>query len=88
MKPWSLNRRSQMVNKINKEAARAAARLGARTVSIIATFEDGEYVHILEGGKYPFATPKETYERMVLMHKMMEQSGGEDVDLTQTMGSS
>jgi hypothetical protein len=50
MNPWTPEKRSSVKRKIDKEAARAAARLGAKTVLVIAFFADGEYLHLQDGG--------------------------------------
>jgi hypothetical protein len=48
--PMTMSKRSRLTQKIEKEADRAAARLGASHVVIIAFFQDGEGVHMLEAG--------------------------------------
>ena len=78
MEPWTHEKRGQIKRKIDKEAARAAARLGAKTVAIIAFFPDGEYMHMLDGGTAPMEL-KDLYAKMATCHEVVEQSGGEDV---------
>lgn len=54
--PWDDARRAAVKNKIDKEAARAVARLGARTVAVICFFDEapGGHLIMLEGGTAPF----------------------------------
>lgn len=77
-KPWDHDKRSQVKRKIDKEAARAAARLGAQTVCIIAFFKDGEYMHMLDGGNAPMDFQK-LYATLQTAHQTVEESGGKDV---------
>ena len=51
---WTPERFRQVKSKIDKEAARALARLGARTVAMICFFNDGDRpLVLLEGGTSP-----------------------------------
>ena len=54
--PWTDERRAQVKKKIDKEAARAVERLGARTVAVICFFDEapGGHMIMLEGGTAPF----------------------------------
>lgn len=65
--PWTPARRRAVTRKIQKECDRAAARLGARGVVMIALFEDGEYTHFLDAGlcQTPLA---EIYRLMLDVH--------------------
>jgi len=78
MKPWPMERRSQIKKKIDREAARAAARLGAEAVMIVAFFKDGEYLHMQDGGTSPMP-PAELYKKLATATSILEDSGGEDV---------
>lgn len=44
--PWTMEKRKQVRRKIDKEAARAAARLGAKSVVVIAFYVEGEFLHL------------------------------------------
>lgn len=79
-KPWDIARRSRVKAKIDKEAARAAARLGARSAVLVVFFEEGDYLHMQDGGMAPMPF-KELYARLLSMLEIMEQSGGEDVSM-------
>jgi hypothetical protein len=78
--PWTPEKRSQVKRKIDKEAARAAARLGAKTVVIVAFFQDGNCMHMQDGGSAPMPFDK-LYKQLSLAMTILDQSGGEDVRL-------
>lgn len=46
--PWDMTRRSRMVEKMKKEAERAAARLGAAGCVVIAFWPEGDGFHMLD----------------------------------------
>lgn len=75
-KPWPPEKRSRVKSKMEKEASRAAARLGAHTVWIIATFADGEFMHIQDGGSSPWPI-EELYQAMLRTTEMNEASNGD-----------
>lgn len=76
--PWTPEKRSATKRKIDKEAKRAAERLGAATVAIIAFFPDGEFLHMQDGGTAPMGF-KDLYAKMCSAMNILEQSAGEDV---------
>jgi hypothetical protein len=76
--PWTPEKRSSIKHKIDKQAAYAAQKLGAKTVAIIAFFPDGEYLHMLDGGTAPMPL-KDLYAKLQTVHEVVEQSGGSDV---------
>jgi hypothetical protein len=78
--PWSQERRARMKTRIDKAAKAAKSMLGAHTVVIIATFEDGEFLHMQDGGTSPMPL-LELYQRIQSSHQIMEASDGEDVEL-------
>ena len=78
--PWTPERRAQVMRKISKEADRAAARIGADAVMIVAFFRHGEYLHLQDGGKTP-VPPKELYERLASAHTMTAGGNGEDIEI-------
>lgn len=79
--PWSMEKRSRTAAKIEKEAARAAARLGAKHVVIIAFFRDGEYLHMQDAATdLPMSLP-DLYKKMISMNDVLDASGGKDVAL-------
>ena len=80
MKPWTPEKRSQIKRKIDKESVRAAARIGAKNTVIIAFFENGEFLHMQDGGvsPMPFA---ELYKMLLSATTILTESGGEDVAL-------
>lgn len=49
--PWSTEKRNHVQDKIDKLAAQAAKRLKAKCCVIIAFFEEGDYLHRIEGGQ-------------------------------------
>lgn len=71
MEPWDLGRRARAKAKIDKEAARAAARLGAEGVVIVAFYPDGDHFHMLDGGKSPMPL-KELYKTLLMATEMNE----------------
>lgn len=79
-KPWDEDRRARVKAKIDKESARAAARLGAEGVVIVAFFAEGEYLHMQDGGKSPMPF-KELYQKLLAARQLLEESGGEDVKI-------
>jgi hypothetical protein len=79
--PWPLERRARTKQKIDKEAARVAARLGASHVKIIAFFEDGEYRHLLDAGSSPM-DDKRLYEMLLSAGAILDASGGKDVAIS------
>jgi len=79
--PWSQERRDAVRRKIDKEADRAAYRLGASKVFMIAFFEEGEYLHLMEGGASPMPV-KDLCEKILSALAMLEASGGEDISLS------
>lgn len=79
--PWTPEKRSNIKRKIDKEAARAAARLGAATVTIIAFFPDGEYLHMQDGGTAPMPS-LDLYTKLATASTILNESGGEDVALS------
>lgn len=57
--------------KIKKECERAAARLGAKGVVMIALYQDGEFVHALDAGLCPMPI-KELYQMMLACHDKVD----------------
>lgn len=78
MQPWDMARRQRVKAKIDKEAARAAARLGAQGVVIVAFFADGDHLHMQDGGMspVPFA---ELYKTLLTATEAQAASPGKDV---------
>jgi hypothetical protein len=76
-----MERRSAMKRKIDKEAKRAAVRLGASHVTIIAFFSDGEYLHMQDGGDAPMPAD-DLYKHMATAVQILDASGGDDVAIT------
>lgn len=76
--PWTPAKRQNVKRKIDKEADRAAARLGAKAVVIIAFFPDGEYLHMQDGGTAPMELQK-LYQQLATAHHVVEEAGGADV---------
>jgi hypothetical protein len=66
-KPWSIKKASCVFPKINREARRAAKRLGASHILIIAHFDDRgdrKCFQVLEGGTTP-DDRAETYRQLL-----------------------
>lgn len=61
--PWPAERRAHMEKLLTKEAAKVKRSIGAYTVMIVATFEDGEFLHMQDGGTSPMPLD-EFYARM------------------------
>ena len=71
--PWTDEKRRQVKNKIDKEAARAVARLGAKTVAMICFFvEEGNTMILLEGGSAPMPGGP-LYTQLANRYAIMEQ---------------
>lgn len=80
--PWPHEKRAAVKRKIDKEAERAAARLGASMVTIIAWFPAGDgYLHMQDGGNAPM-TSDQLYKQMATIGDVLKDSGGEDVSLS------
>jgi hypothetical protein len=77
--PWTTERRATVKRKIDKEAERAAIRIGAKSVVIIAFFSDGEYLHLQDGGNSPVPN---LYEHLATARQVLDESGGADVALS------
>lgn len=71
MKPWTPEQRTQKTSKMRKEAARAAARLGAHGVVLVAFYEEGEFMHMLDAGMAPMPF-KDLYEKLAGMHDKVD----------------
>ena len=78
--PWPMEKRQRIGRRIVKEAERTARRIGAKGVVIIAFFQEGEYVHVQDGGVSPVPF-QDLYKRMLAGHDMMETAGSDDVNL-------
>ena len=76
-----MEKRSRVTAKIEKEADRTAARLGASHVVIIAFFVDGEHLHMQDGGKPPMEYEK-LYQHLATAHQITTEAGGNDVALS------
>lgn len=76
--PYSPEKRAQNKRKIDKEARRAADRLGAKHVAIIAFFADGEYMHMQDGGSAPMPFDQ-LYKQMVNYMESLKQNAGKDI---------
>jgi len=80
MQPWDKEKRARVKGKVDKEADRAKARLGASHVVMIAFFADadGENLHMQDGGVAPMDLDH-LYKMMLSVRGVLEASGGEDV---------
>lgn len=78
--PWTPEKRSQIKRKIDKEAKRAAERLGASHVVAIVFFldGDGEHLHMQDGGTSPMSFA-DLYKKMSGIMGVLDESGGADV---------
>ena len=81
MGPWPMEKRSRVTDKIKKEAARVAERIGAKHVVIIAFFPEGEYMHMQDAGNPPMDYGK-LYHHLATAHAVTAASGGEDIALS------
>ena len=71
--PWTDEKRRQVKRKIDKEAARAVARLGAKTVAMICFFqEEGATMILMEGGTAPVPGGP-LYAQLANRYALMEQ---------------
>jgi hypothetical protein len=82
--PWDRKRRLAMKRKIQFAAVRAAAKLGAEHVLIIAMFADGDVYHTMDGGTLPDPTMvKSIYARMYQAQDILEDTtadGGDELN--------
>ncbi len=67
-KPWDPAKRDRIKLAIDKLAARVRRELGAYSCLVLATFEDGEMLHIIDGGTAPTPSIAEFYDRAKAMH--------------------
>ena len=80
--PWSHEKRTIVKRKIDKEADRAAARLGAKFVTMIVWFDGGDgYLHMQDGGRAPMSS-NALYKQMATVATVLEDSDGKDVALS------
>ena len=71
--PWDMKKQMQVKRKVDKEAARAAARLGARTVAMLCFFSNGdEPLMLIEGGTSPMPSI-DLYTSLAAAYKEMKQ---------------
>jgi len=76
-KMWPMEKRIRTRHRIEDEAKRAAARLGADTVMVIASFVDSDgYINLLDGGTVP---SPDTYRRYLRAMEILEANGGADM---------
>ena len=77
--PWSFVQRASVKANIDAAAQRAAKRLGACNVLMVAFFWDGRYMHYLDGGTTPgCVTPTEVYRQLVVGRETLNNTGGKD----------
>lgn len=79
--PWSMERRSRASQKIVRECARAAARLGADGVAMVAFFRAGEHLHMIDAANNIPISLADLWKKLASVHGIVEATGGEDVQL-------
>lgn len=75
-----MEKATQVKRAIDKEAARAAKRLGATHVAMIGFFPDGSHFQVHDGGSAPMSFLK-LYKQLVYINEMLEKSGEDHVTL-------
>jgi hypothetical protein len=82
MEPLTHEQRAVRKRKVDKEADRAAQKLGAEAVYIIAFYDagDGQHFHIMDGGKAPMPQ-KEMHQMMIATIEKLKLTGGEDASI-------
>ena len=74
--PWPMEKRIAVNRKIDKEAARAASRLGAKTVILVACFEDSDgYISMLDGSTAPFQEMAQLYQKLAKAYMIQKETG-------------
>lgn len=73
--PWDEARRARAKAKIDKESDRVAARLGAVGVVLVVFFEDGDSLHMMDGGRSPVPF-KDLYRNLISATEIAEAGGG------------
>lgn len=79
--PWTDEEIKLVKHRIDREAKRAAERIGAMSCIVIAFFEDGEYLHMQDGGSSPMP-PEQLYKKLAAAFEMTDESSGKDVALS------
>jgi len=77
--PWAMERRSAKVEKIRRECSRAAARLGASGVIMIAFFKDGDSFHMMDSEAHSPIPMADAYRHLLSAISMLADSGGKDI---------
>jgi hypothetical protein len=67
-KPWDQAKRERTKRAIDRVARWAQKELGAYSCLIVASFEDGEMLHLLDGGTSPTSSIAELCDRVKAMH--------------------
>src|SRR5262245_62803131 len=80
IEPWSHKKRERVKAKIDREAERAAGRLGASHVVLVAFFPEGVQLHMQDGGNPPMDWQK-LYTDLATAHRIVEDNDGQDVSL-------
>lgn len=78
--PWTAEKMAKTKAKVDKEARRAAMRLGAKAAVMIVFYEDGEYLHFIDGGVSPIPG-RDLYLKMISIIDINAQTGGEGVKI-------
>ncbi len=76
--PWSVAKRAEIKADIDHAAGIAAKVLKAKHVMMVVFYEEGQYLHLQDGGTAPMAF-EDVYLRMISAHQMMAETNGEDV---------
>lgn len=76
--PWTAEKREHTQDKIDSEARKAAKRLKAKCCIIIAFFDDGDYIHRLEGGQSPMPLD-ELYRQLASVWEALRDRGTQDI---------
>jgi hypothetical protein len=73
-KPWDQAKRERVKRSIDRAAARMCRELGAYSCLMIVTFEDGDDLHILDGGTAPMPSIADFYDRAKAMHVKSDET--------------
>ena len=76
---WSMEKRIATRLRLETEAKRAAKRLGAASVVVIASFMEGKLIHTQDACYRPIMPGADFYKELALMYEKLDNNGGADM---------
>jgi hypothetical protein len=78
---WSKEKRREVKLKIDEQAELASKTLGAQSVVMVVFFRDGDYMHMMEGGRSPLPTDQ-LFKVLASVNDVLGESDGDDISLS------